>query len=280
MDFMKFALRMAIALFTLQSAMVLAENQGATRETTCIESTVLSVPSRPTVSNSTDTTQCGVVEVEYGWEQLHQTGLRQSDATGGLRLGLSRNLDFHWSSTEFFHLAQAGRDDSGVGDNWLGLKYRFSGQTRHVPSFGIFYQAKVPSPSANLGTGHVDHAISFLASKDVGRVHFDFNVTPTLAGSTSGLNHNTGLALSSSVPLNRKLSLVSEAYGYTPLDHDAPGYSSMMAGLTYQSSHRLVFDAGADFGMTHDAPQRRIYAGVTYAIGNAFSWMRGAMKER
>ena len=276
MDFIKFALRIGIAWFTLYSSAVLAEDQAATPETTCLESPVVSVPSRPTVSNSTDTTQCGVVEVEYGWEQLHQAGLRQSDVTGGLRLGLAQNLDFHWASTEFFHVALAGRNDSGLGDNWLGLKYRFYGQTKHVPSFGIFYQAKVPASSAKLGTGYVDHAISFLASKDVRKLHFDFNVTPILAGSASGLHHNTGLTVSSSLPLNRKLSLVTEAYGYTQLGRDNPAYSSMMAGFTYESSSRLVFDAGIDSGVTHDAPQRRVYAGVTYAIGNAFSWVRGA----
>jgi len=279
MDFTKFALRIGIAWCTLYSAAVLAEDQ-APAGTRCIESSVVSVPSRPTVSNSTDTTHCGVVEVEYGWEQLHQTGLRQSDVTGGLRLGLAHNLDFHWASTEFFQVAQAGRDDSGLGDNWLGLKYRFSRQTNHVPSFGIFYQAKVPSPSANLGTGYVDHAISFLASKDVRKLHFDFNVTPILAGSASGLHHKTGLTLSSSLPLSRKLSLVTEAYGYTQLDRNDPAYSSMMAGFTYQSSSRLIFDAGVDLGVTHDAPHRRVYAGITYAIGNAFSWARGEMKKR
>ena len=240
----------------------------------CFNSVITSVPSRPTVSNSTETTQCGVVELEYGWERQVQSGQHQTDFTGGLRLGLTRNLDFHWASTEFLSVTQAGRDDSGLGDNWLGLKYRFSHERRYVPSFGVFYQIKIPSSAKNLGSGYVDHSISLLASKDVRQIHFDFNVTPLIAGSRLGFNHNTGMTLSASIPVSRRLSVVTEGYGYTRLNAGQAAFASSMAGVTYAVNRLLMLDSGLDVGVTHNAPQRRAYVGATYAIGNAFSWIR------
>ena len=125
-----------------------------------------------------------------------------------------------------------------------------------MPSFGIFYQVKIPSADNSLGSGRVDHSLAFLASKDLGRVRVD---------------HNTGFVLSDSVAITRKLSLLTEAYGYTRLDRDNPAFSSAMAGLTYQLSRRLIVDGGADFGVSHAAPRRRVFAGFTYAITNVFS---------
>jgi len=141
----------------------------------------------------------------------------------------------------------------------------------NLPSFGIFYQVKIPSADNSLGSGRVDHSLAFLASKDLGRVRVDFNVVPFIAGSPARLNHNTGFVLSDSVAITRKLSLLTEAYGYTRLDRDNPAFSSAMAGLTYQLSRRLIVDGGADFGVSHAAPRRRVFAGFTYAITNVFS---------
>src|SRR6266853_2198492 len=182
-------------------------------EEPCTGTTVLSVPSRPTVTNATDTTQCGVVELEYGLErQWPGGGANRDDLSGGLRLGLTHNLDFHWYSSAFIHLMNGTGNRTGDGDNWLGLKYRLVKQTKKRPSFGLYYAAKVPSASETLGlgSGQVDHSISFLASKDVPHVHFDLNVIELLAGrqTASGFDHDTGFALSSWVSVTHRLTLV------------------------------------------------------------------------
>ncbi|HEV2698660.1 MAG TPA: transporter [Terriglobales bacterium] len=266
----KLAFVVVIVLFALHAPFLLAEDQ-STASPNCFDTEVISTPSRPTVSNSTDTTRCGVLETEFGWDRQTERDLVHSDFAGGLRLGLTPRLDFHWASTDFLSLAQTAHTNNGFGDTWLGLKYRFSEQRKLMPSFGIFYQVKIPSADNSLGSGRVDHSIAFLASKDLGRVRVDFNVVPFIAGSPAGLNHNTGFVLSDSVAITKKLSLLTEAYGYTRLDRDNPAFSSAMAGLTYQLSRRLIVDGGADFGVSHAAPRRRVFAGFTCAITNVFS---------
>jgi len=239
---------------------------------------VASVPSRPTVTSATDTTQCGVVEMEYGLErQWTGAGANRDDFTGGFRFGVTPKLDVHWSSSDFLHVMDGTGDRTGFGDTWVGFRYRFSNQTRHRPAFGMLYSAKLGSASLGLGgTDRVDHEFAFLASKDVRRVHFDFNVLPLVAGreGASGHDYNTGFALSSAVPVTRRWGVVAEGYGYTQLNEQTPGFASTMLGCTYAASSRLVLDSGVDVGVSAGAPRRRVYAGVTYAMGNIYSRMR------
>jgi hypothetical protein len=247
-------------------------------DSTCFASGVASVPSRPTVTAATDTTQCGVVEMEYGLErQWPGAGANRDDLSGGLRFGLTPKLDFHWSSGDFVHLMDGGGDRTGYGDNWVGLKYRFLGQTKRRPSLGVFYQAKIPSASVamGLGSGKVDHSISFLASKDVRKLHFDFNVIQLLVGrqTATGFDHNTGFALATWLPLTKRLCGVVEPYGYTSLNQFAPAFASTTIGFNYKVQPRLYLDGGLDVGVTHDAPHKRVYVGATYAIANMYSWM-------
>jgi Putative MetA-pathway of phenol degradation len=248
-------------------------------ESSCFNSSFASVPSRPTVANATDTTPCGVVELEYGLErQWPGGGANRDDLSGGLRFGLTPKLDFHWSSSEFVHLMNADGDRTGYGDNWLGLKYRFVGQAKHRPGLGVFYDAKVPSASValGLGSGKVDHSISFLASKDVSKVHFDFNVIELLAGrpTATGFDHNTGFALATWVPVTKRLTGVVEPYGYTSLNQLTPGFASAMVGFNYKVQPRVYLDGGLDMGVTHDAPHKRVFVGVTYALANVYSWIK------
>jgi hypothetical protein len=250
----------------------------ASAQETCT-GTAASVPSRPTVTSATDTTQCGVVEVEYGLErQWPGGGAHRDDLTGGLRFGLAPSLDFHWFSSDFLHIMDSAGTRTGFGDTWLGLRYRFLKQTKRRPSFGVFYAVKIPSASValGLGTGEVDHSISFLASKDVHRLHFDFNLIELLAGraDAAGFDHDTGFALASWLTVTRHLNLVLEPYGYTQLNATAPAFASTMIGGNYRINPRLYLDSGLDLGVTSGAPSERAFIGITYAIGNAYSWMR------
>jgi Putative MetA-pathway of phenol degradation len=255
-----------------------AEEPGDSTEPSCVGSSVISVPSRPTVTSATDTTQCGVVELEYGLErQWPGSGANRDDLSGGLRLGLTHNLDFHWASATFLHVMDGVGDRIGFGDTWLGLRYRFLRQTKHWPSLGLAYQVKVPSASVvlGLGSGQVDHSPSFLVSKDVHPFHIDFNVLPLLAGrpTGSGFDHNVGFALSASAPLTRRFGVVGEGYGYTDLNQSNPAFASTMMGFTYQVGSRLILDTGLDVGVTSGAPRKRVFVGITYAMANVYSWM-------
>lgn len=277
------SLRLCI-LFTstvlLQGApLTWAQEPSNSTEASCAGATVFSVPSRPTVTSATDTTQCGVVEIEYGLErQWPGNAANRDDLSGGLRLGLTHNLDFHWSSSAFLHVMDGSGNRTGFGDTWLGLRYRFLKQTKRRPSLGLSYQAKVPSASTalGLGSGQADHAISLLVSKDVSRLHFDFNLIELLAGrqSAGGFDHDTGFALATWLSVTRRVSLVFEPYGYTLMNQGSPAFASAMLGCNYKVHPRLYLDSGLDVGVSAGAPRKRVFVGVTYAIGSLYSWVR------
>lgn len=245
----------------------------------CRSDKVVSVPSRPTIANATDTTQCGAVELEYGVErQWLGGGAQRGDFSGGLRLGLTPNLDFHWFAVNLLTIDDGARNRKGYGDNLFGLKYRILPQSKQRPSVGLMYQAKMPTGNEQQGmsSGQVDHAISLLASKDIHPLHFDFNVTPALIGRprSPDVDHNVGFALAVWLPLTGRLTLVTEPYGYTELNSQTPAFASVMGGFTFRGSPKCYFDTGIDMGVTAGAPRKRLYGGVTYAIGNVYALLK------
>ena len=261
------------------AAFATAQQADPESEHSCRSTTVLSVPSRPTIASATDTTQCGVVEAEYGVEtQWPGGGARRDDVSGGLRMGLRPNLDLHWWSADFLNIVSSNPAQRGFGDTWLGLKYRFLTQTKDRPSMGVFYQGKIPSGDEHqgLGSGQVDQSVAFLFSKDVHPFHFDFNVIPTFVGRPvgGGFDEDVGLAFATWLPVTKRLTLVAEPYGYTALNPSCPAFSSVMAGISYQLRPRFVLDTGLDAGVTQGAPHMRVYLGATYAIANVYSWMK------
>ena len=248
-------------------------------ELSCNSTNIVAVPSRPTVSNSTDTTHCGVVELEYGLErQWPGAGANRDDLFGGLRMGLTQKLDFHYASAAFLHLMNGDGDRTGFGDTFLSLKYRFLEQSAHRPALGLYYTTKVPTASVveGLGSGAFDHSLSLLVSKDVHPVHFDFNFTPFFAGrpDRSGFDHNYAYALSCVAPLWARLNITLEGYGASSLDPEVPAFGSTTLAFTYALRPRMVLDTGLDVGVTAGAPRKRVFVGITYAVANMYAWFR------
>ena len=112
-------------------------------------------------------------------------------------------------------------------------------------SLGIFYQAKAPTdnPADEFSSGHFDQTLALLVSKDIRRLHFDFNVVPQLFGRVNAGGHdfNTGFALSFSMSLKRRFSLVGEGYGATSLNPQNPAFASTTLAFTYQVNPRSLW---------------------------------------
>lgn len=247
----------------------------------CYSETVIAIPSRPAFANATDTTQCGVMELEYGFaRQWINSSTNQNALGGGIRFGLTPKLDFHWSSNALLNLEVPDGTHRGFGDTYLGLKYRLSPQSHYRPAFGLMYMGKIPTADERegLGTGEADHAFSFLVSKDVQRWwHADFNVMEVLSGRTGGqaFDSSTQFGLTNYFPIKGPLTFVAEPYGGTEANAAAPAFASLMVGLTYKLNPRTYLDGGVDCGVTSTAPSKRVYVGLTYAMGNVYAWARG-----
>jgi hypothetical protein len=242
--------------------------------------TIVANPNRPTVANPADITQYGVLELEYGYEHdKAQFNQKENQLGGLLKFAATCNFELRWSNGSFINQSDPNNSQSGIGDNWLGFQYRLRRQSKRIPTLAFGYALKFPSASVSkgLGSGRYDHQLTFLASKDIKSIHFDFNTSVFLVGRPdgSGLDHNVQNNLAFSRPIYKKLGFTGEFYGSTRLGNQASAYASGLWAFTYTVTPRLVIDAGMDHAMTSGAPDiRRIFAGFTYSIADVYALIR------
>src|SRR3989442_4723460 len=249
------------------------------KQTGCYADSIRANPNRPTVADPADITQYGVLELEYGWDRVWpQDGVHQTSVGGLLKFGLFCDVEFRWNSTAFFSQTDASGVHRGFGDSWLGPQIRVYRQTRRVPTLAFSYATKIPTAGAEIGgSGRVDHSITFLASKDVAGLHFDFNVTHFLIAreNLNGFDRNYQLNLAFSHPLHGRLQFTGEFYGDTQLERTTPAFISSLWALTYTVTPRLVVDGGFEAGLTSGGPHRHVFVGATYSIGELYpGWQK------
>jgi hypothetical protein len=270
----------AMFLAACLAASHVAVGQWMGKQTGCYVYPISANPNRPTVSNPAHITQYGVLEVEYGWDQVWPGQSTQQTSVGGLlKFGMLCDVELRWTTTSFLSQTDASGTHRSFGDNWLGPQVRFYRQTKRAPGLAFGYAVKIPSARTEngLGSGRVDHAFTFLASKDI--VHFllDFNVTQYLIGrpNSSGFDKDQQLNLAFSRVIRGDLQFTGEFYGDTRLNRTTAGFASSLWGLTYTVVPRLVIDGGFEAGLTSGGPHRHAFLGATYSIANLYSgWRR------
>ncbi len=245
------------------------------KQTGCFADVMQANPNRPTVANPADVTQYGVLELEYGVDQLWLEDASRSKSAGGLlKFGLLCDLEIRWNTTSFLFVTDSSGTRRGFGDNWIGPQIRLYRQTSRVPSIAFAYEVKIPSASVekNLGSGQVDHSITFLASKDLAKTHFDFNATEFLIGrpNQSGFGRMQQYNLAMSHDIKAGFQFTCEFYGNTRLDRSTPGFASSLWALSYTVMPRLVIDGGFEAGLGSGGPHRHAFAGATYSIANLY----------
>jgi hypothetical protein len=237
----------------------------------CALTDVAANATRPAWDYAASSTQCGVVETDYGF--LHQpigAGVSQQMMVASIRYGLTPKLDIRWSSTN--QIWQSGGDLpalQGVGDQWLGTRFRFHEQGRLMPAMAFLYAAKIPvaNPAKGFGSGFVDHQFLLIASRDLGKNHFDFNTVATVAGAARGHGGAAQFGLAYTRPVNKKLSAILESYG-GPQPWTADRFGAVFAGATYTVRPQLVLDCAFSrtfTAATAGSPRQQVLFGVTYA---------------
>ena len=257
----------------------LAFGQWIAKQTGCYADSIIANPNRPTVANPADITQYGVLELEYGWDQFWSEQGSETKSVGGLvKFGMLCDVELRWGTTSFVSLTDASGTHQGFGDNSFGPQIRIYRQTKRVPTLAFGYAIKIPSASAvdGLGTGRVDHQLTFLASKDIRHFHFDFNASQFLIGrpNASGFDRNQQLNLAFSHFIYGGLQVTGEFYGQTQLNQTTPRFASTLWALTYTVLPRLVIDGGFESGLTSGGPHRHAFVGATYSIANLYPGRR------
>ncbi|HEX8137533.1 MAG TPA: transporter [Pyrinomonadaceae bacterium] len=231
-------------------------------------------PSRPSLANPAEIQKAGVLQLELGYDANLRSQEFHSEQTVPLalryaasdRLLLEADLDIVKSETE-----ETGVRATGIGDTRLGLQVVSLKDTKEHPALAFAYYLKLPSASTRkgLGTGRVDHKFVALISKKVGQIDMDLNGAVLVVGREHADGWITGGqgALSFAGQFENGFGLQGELSGQTKDDVQPKGLYALGA-VTYKVNRRLVFDAGARFGLNPDAPRVGFFTGLTVGVAD------------
>jgi hypothetical protein len=226
---------------------------------------IVATPNRPTVTNTADTTQRGVLELEFGIYSAR----RQQALQGLLKFGLFRDLELQWSGNPWQHDADA--HEAGVSDNLAGFRWRFHHQGRLTPTLSFQYNVSLPSATGSLGNGDVGHNFTLLASKDLpAKFHVDTNLNYQLFHRPGGYDHFWLPDFTLSRQLTDKWSVSMEFSGNTRANAATPAVIQNLWAVGYAVKPRLVLDSAVQFRMMGPVPAAAYLGGFTFSIADLY----------
>jgi hypothetical protein len=230
---------------------------------------LIATPNRPTVTNTAETTQLGVLELEYGISAAAQ----QQSLQGLLKFGLLRDVELDWAGNPWQH--DAALHYVGVSDNNIGLRWRFLHQTKRQPTLTMQYSAKIPTAGPIEGTGEKDHIVTLLGSKDFPRqFHLDANLGYQRLGRAGGFDQNWLPDFALAYALTEKWGIAMEFSGATRGGTATPAVTQNLWAVSYTVKPRLVLDSAVQFRVIGSVPRVVYLGGFTYSIADLYHHRR------
>jgi hypothetical protein len=251
-------MKLAAALLLFSTAVICCGQQTSVPLT--------ATPNRPTVTNTAETTQFGVLEIEFGIS----AAARQQYLQGLLKFGLLRDLELDWAGDPWQH--DALLHYTGVSDNVLGFRWRFLHQGQRRPTLTVEYSGKIPTAGPVEGSGQVDHIVTLLASKDLpARFHLDTNLNYQWLGRPGGgFDHNWAPDFTLAYSLSRKWGVAMEFSGSSRANVVTPATVQNLWAVSYIVKPRLVLDSAVQFRVTGNVPRFVYLGGFTYSIADLY----------
>ena len=224
-------------------------------------------PQRPTLSADTATTAPGTFELEAGGQ------IDPHDSWGipvTLKWGMSTGAELFVGWTPYEVENRTGPNASGVGDTFVGLRYRFLEETRAAPAAALQLTTKLPTGDENdgLSTGEVDFLAAVILDKQVGQVSttlfYQLGVLGEPDDADTDIEHS--IALAGTFPMVDQWALYGELAAVEIPEQDLNEILAT-AGFMYTVRKDLVLDVGVVVGLNHDAPDFQIVFGFTKNFG-------------
>jgi hypothetical protein len=227
---------------------------------------LIATPNRPTVTNTAETTQFGVLEIEFGVA----AGAKPQSLQGLLKFGLLNDVELDLAGNPWQY--DAPIHYVVVGDTNIGMRWRFLHQTKQRPTLTIQYSTKIPTSGPVEGSGEVDHTLTFLGSKDLpARLHLDANLSHQWLGRTAaGFDHNWLPAFALSYSLTDKWDIAMEFSGATRANADTAAVTQNLWAVSYTLTPRLVLDSAVQLRITGEVPAVVYLGGFTYSIAGLY----------
>ena len=190
-----------------------------------------------------------------------------------LKLGLLNNVDVQFVLDPYVEIDidDDGTDDTlnGFGDAQLRVKVNFWGNDGGRTALAVMPFVKLPTGDDELTNDHVEGGVIFPfacelpAGFSLGLMaEFDFVYDDADDDYEVELLHTVVLGHD----LVGRLAGYVEYVGIAPLHGDADYQALVGGGLTYGLTENVQLDAGMNFGLTDDADDFNVFAGITVRL--------------
>lgn len=227
-------------------------------------------PSRPTVTSGASISEPGWLELELG---LQRTGAEPGARRDSLPYLLKYSVNSHWAVWLGGEAQIRDRTpevtERGFGDTVITVKHKADLGEGPI-SAGVEVSVKAPTADENkgLGSGKQDYAVRGIYGIDLpAGYHYDANLGVTrLGGQDQDVGRNSYLIANAvSRPLSDRTTIAADLSAVA--QKGTKPVSQLLVAVSYAYSKRTVFDAGAQFGISSNAPDWTMFAGVTILLG-------------
>jgi hypothetical protein len=221
-------------------------------------------PCRPTVSCTADIVSPGSLEAEAGalYSRIASGTAQALSFPFLLKLTLTRLFQLQVGSNGYTFV---DTDPSAhyLDNVYVGPKLHLHDQGDFWPSLALSAQVALPTFEAQGYARHDDVFVTAFASKDVGWLHFDWNVGALFWGveGSPATQAFTALALSPSLPA--PFGCAVEGYYFSDAAPLAPRDGGVRVAGTVAARSWLVFDVGGDVGFFPSTRAFSLFLGAT-----------------
>ncbi|MCL4210127.1 MAG: transporter [Phycisphaeraceae bacterium] len=226
-------------------------------------------PDRPDTTESPITVDAGVVQLEMSFFDLSKNGSHRTwtAAPFNLKLGLTESMDIQFVLDPYLHVREDGRGRlaHGLGDLQVRLKLNLWGNDGGSTAFGVMPFIKVPTAGAGLGNDHVEGGVILALSWDAAPgVGLAFMVEPDIVYDEADDDHDLELLHTAVLGLDitDRVGWFIEYAGVVSADA-SPYRAEAITGFTLAVTDDLMLDCGVRLGLTGDADDWGLFAGMS-----------------
>jgi hypothetical protein len=221
----------------------------------------------PLTTDDAYTVEKGKFQLEIGFDYARQDNHdKEFGPSVTLTYGLLERMDVAVGTGYLFIDPTEGKNENGLGDTEVKVKYHLIDQKGWIPHFAASGTLKIPtaSESKGLGSGKTDFNINTIFTWDLSkRWQLFSNLGYTFIGEHH-VENEFNYSVAAQFALTEKWALVGEIFGVNNFNgHKRDDTISSLVGTQYELGDNFVLDAGVEIGMNKAAPDYRLTAGLT-----------------
>ena len=235
------------------------------------------ITDRPDATESPQTIQPGVVQLEIGVTRTHDAeagvAIDQFALPGTLvRIGLSRRIELRvgWNGFQDLEVQEGGVDfrDDGIGDSSLGFKIGLTDNATTSTVTALLVETSVPTGADGFTNDRADPSVRYIAAFDVAEsVGLGVNLGVNWGTEGQGASRDTLVSafytVATGFGLSDRIGAFIELLGELGLDSGVADTHSFDGGFTYRVRPNVQLDIAGGVGLNSAADDWFLGIGVS-----------------